>query len=325
MSLININQVYLDELTAEIADAEKQQIRLADYLVGLRALHDGIKIFLEKKNGFADGDAASLFDARNFLDKSEPQTIPSSNEISPDTDLSADIPGFGFEEVSGGTPYLPEALPATEHSNSLESELSDKELLKGLPMFEALKKYLSISSDKQTVSVIIIGLAEYGFKAEVKHPYESVRGMLRYYEKRGIFERNGATWGLTKKSKTEPAVETESEESEKLQIGTPGKSATSEELSIEQVIVEDKPSATRDKTNTQYCKEILQKSEHSWLHVDQILDCLKNDYGIVRSKKIISAALRKNSNNTRRVFKAIGRNRFALLEEQPATAKSVSA
>lgn len=324
MSLANINHVYLDELTAEIADAEKQQMRLMDYIVGLRALHDGIKIFLEKKNGLADSNADPLFNSINFLDKLKLTTISSPNETIFGSTLSADVPANRLEEVCNDTSHLPEIALADNHSASLENELSNKEILKGLPLFEALKKYLSMFSEKQTVKVIIDGLTDYGFEADVKHLYEGVRGMLRYYEKKGIFERDGAAWGLVKETRTEVGAKSQFEEQTVSQIETPNKSGASIEFPTERIIMENKPPNATVKTNTEYCKEILQKSGQPWLHVDQILVCLQKDYGIVRSKKIISSALRKNANNKRRVFKSFGRNRFGLLEEQPTVAENIS-
>lgn len=338
MSLININQAYLDELKVEITDAEKRQARLNDYIEGLQALYKGMKTFLEKKSGLTDINADALSETEKFLDKVElnldkatssailsTSPVFSTNGASSGGKFLADVPANQFEESLGNTPNLPDIVATDQGSDAAENRLSSSGMLKGLSMFEALKKYLSMFSEKQTVRTIMNGLTDYGFEADSKHFYEGVRGMLRYHEAKNIFERDGTLWGLVREEMTEVPTKSRSDKPIESQIVTSSKSAANIKVPTEKGTPENKPPRSVVKTNTLYCKEILQKSGQPWLHVDQILVYLKNDYDIIRSKKIISSALRKNAKNKQPLFKAIGRNRFGLLEARPAVKEDVSA
>lgn len=331
MSLININQAYLDELKVEITDAEKQQARLNDYIEGLQALHKGIKTFLEKKNGLADINADPLSETEKFLDKVElnfdkaasssivsTSAVISTNGASSGGKFLADVPANQFEESFGNISNLPDRVAIDQGSDAAENRLSSSGMLRGLSMFEALKKYLSMFSEKQTVRTIMNGLTDYGFEADSKHFYEGVRGMLRYHEGKNIFERDGTLWGLVREEITKVPAKSRGGEPIESQNKVSSESAANVKFPTEDATPENKPTRLVVKTNTLYCKEILQKSGQPWLHVDQILVYLKNDYDIIRSKKIISSALRKNANNKQPLFRAMGRNRFGLLEDQPS-------
>lgn len=259
-------------------------------------------------------------DVEVFIDKSKNITLKDGG-LPSDSFESSSINTFAHKPDKINLDSVDQDTENTQSIGNLElreDNLLNKNLLKGLTMFEALKKYLAMFSKKQTVKMIVDGLTDYGFEADIKHLYEGVRGMLRYYEKRGFFERDKAYWGLAKEEVKPAIIEIEKP------IRAPSVTLTNTGTPDVEKPPPDKLTTQETKTNPEYCKEILQRSGQPWLHVDQILVCLKKDYGIIRNKEIIAAALRKNSNNKRRVFKTFGGNRFGLLEDQPTVAKNIS-
>lgn len=262
-------------------------------------------------------------DAETFIDRAKNETGDGHDEslsISPKSDLVENSVNPNIPPIAeSDTITFPNAEEIIDFQSSEPGEtateesapsLPNKKLLKGLQLFEALKKYLALAGEKQTVPEIISGLREYGFRSEVKHPYESVRGMLRYYEKQGIFERDGATWGLSRKGENNTVIKFVSKKDTQFQLKQGGEKT---EHSFDNLATKNKPSSSGTKTNPEYCEEILRNSGQEWLHVDQILVILKNDYGVIRNKEIVAAALRKKARQ-KRIFKAFVGNRFGLLD-----------
>lgn len=315
------------KVTNFVALTEKRNI--------IAALHDGLGKWLSGYNRYSQlaqdlyreeeklvlTASGLISDAEIFIDRAktevaeeynEPNITLPNNELAEDSMLSTDSVVVGSDSESLNA----EELFASQFDESVKTELEksdqpslDKKLLKGLQLFDALKKYLSLTGEKQTVPDIISRMHEYGFRSEVKHPYESVRGMLRYYEKQGVFERDGATWGIASNDENNTVIKfvpkAELLSQDKM---TDGKTPQN----FGKLTAKSKSLSSETKTNPEYCEEILRKSGQPWLHVDQILVILKNDYGIIRSKEIVAAALRKNARN-KRIFKAYPGNRFGLL------------
>lgn len=301
MNLTNLNPISLSELDAEIAKAEYQQKQLAVHLAGLHALRAGVKTFIETRDELARSDNNSFADANKNPEEFEPETSALSNETSNESKPSENNSTSASEILSEIN---------TNPSNTSATDSSSKELLKGLTLLEALKRYLAMFTEKQTVKIITDGLLAYGFDAPIKHLYESVRSTLRYHEPKGVFERDRAAWGLARENENDsPALNIEPP----TEIAV--KPYTQTKASNEQMTFDNKAINSGAKTNPQYCEEVLRKSGQQWLHVDQIIVCLRKEYGIIRSKEIIAAALRKNASH-KRIFKALGDNRFGLLDDQ---------
>lgn len=159
----------------------------------------------------------------------------------------------------------------------------------GLSMSQALLKYFSMCSEKRNTQSIQYDLKQGGFKTDAIDPVSSLNSMLRYYERKGTFERDGVDrWGLNTKHDGG---------------GMLGENSSNGHLN--------------SKTSTQYCVEVLQHSGKKWLHVDQILQILEKDYGVRINKDIVASTLRKNARRKRQ-FKAFGGNRFGLLAKSDA-------
>lgn len=252
-----------------------------------------------------------ILDVEQRLDQSKTDNLNNSSALN----IRSEI----VEENSDNEDGLKNIVTIVENLEPPNEELNKEVSFKGLSLLDAIKMYLAMFSEKLTVKIITDGLKYYGFDGEIKHLYESIRSTLRYYEKKGVFERDGAIWGLANDENTENVVS-------QTKFDTEPQSPKPAETKVisEQKLVETKITNSGVKSNTQYCKEILQKSGVQWLHVDQFLAILKKDYGIIRRKEIIAAALRKNSNNKNKIFKSYGGNRFGLLEDQTLSMSAAS-
>lgn len=229
-------------------------------------------------------------------------------------------------ETSSETPMANQE--GTEDSNELIESQSHKILsishdaLNGLTMFAALVQLLRLVSPEQaTVKAICEVLVKSEADVEKTNLYEKVRSMLRYYAKKGIFERNGALWGLTEEAKNKNI----SELLGKSQIFPENISAESRQQQDSLVYQnnENEPSSSETKTITQCCRVVLEKSGQPWLHVDQFLVILKNEYEIIRGKANVASVLRKNASKGR-IFKSYGKNRFGLLRKPTDAETSVA-
>ncbi len=260
------------QLTEDCQRQEKELMRSADFLVR------DVEVVLDRtKNDNLDNVSEAIGNSETNI-----------NDLSNESNFSTEI-------------------ELVENSKTSETEIKNKDMLKGLPIFDALKKYLTVFPEEQTVKQITDGLIANGFDAKVKHLYESIRSTLRYYEKKGVFERNGADWKLGIGKRSEDIRM-------RPEIGPEIQSKTSAETEIIQKQKSNghQPINPTVKSNTEYCREILLKSGQPWLHIDQFLVILKNDYGIIRRKEIVAAALRKNAKSKNKIFKLYGGNRFGL-------------
>lgn len=208
----------------------------------------------------------------------------------------------GANQEKDGELNIPASVGAPDESPAIADDL------KHLPLPAAVFVCLDTTFPaKQSVKWISDILIVRGFGMKPRELYEKIRAALRHYEKRNIFARDAATWGVAEQyhggNVAELFDKTKQGEVSRNNLTDAGQKG--------------------DRTITEYCEEILKKSGQQWLHVNQILTILKNEYDIVRDKANVASVLRKNAKN-KRIFKFYGKNRFGLLE-QVVTVKSVSA
>ncbi len=310
MKLAEINDQLLGELETQIADAERQKVRLDNYIGGLQAYYHGTKIFLEMRSKLNDDDEPTsaiknflaAADSNSFYSPNHSQSSETGeepeNQISCDSKNASDFNvGTGgqsedstFQQTPVSTnppPNLTGSLPNEAVGNSEESvpepegqpEIPDEEFQK-LPQFEALKTVLKVSPKRLSVELIKKELFRRGFKPNAEFFDQSLASMLRYYEKKNVFQRDKQKrWGLASGEIVKPS-----------QFPLDG-----------------------ELNNADCVYEILKSSGQPWLHVDQILVIMKQQYGYIRDKESVSSTLRKSAARNRR-FRFFGGNRFGLLE-----------
>jgi hypothetical protein len=312
MKLSEINEQILNELELQITQAEHQKIRLDNYIEGLRAYYHGTKTFLEMRNRL-QGGGEPIDEIRNFLDASDSDEFQSithnqppekngeiqnqqtfdlninPNSMIADTNLND---ASQISSHSNGTNRMlefdnnpsdqkdvkpEESVPEQE----VQIKISDEEFQK-MPQFEALKTVLKTSGKKLSIEHIKKEFFRRGFKPQAEFFDQSLGSMLRYHEKKGVFRRdNQNRWGLGNG-----------------EVSKRGKK---------------KLSTNNELTNSDCSYEIIKSSGQPWLHVDQILVIMEQQYGYKRDKESVSSSLRKSAKRGDR-FKFLRGNRFGLLE-----------
>jgi hypothetical protein len=200
--------------------------------------------------------------------------------------------------------------------------------LEGLALPQAIFKYLdSVFPEPQLIKTICHQLLQNGFRSDSIQFYEQVRSVLRLNQKKGVLEKVGVEWKVTdefhgkeflyspRKLKTSKVDETEIKNIAEISENQSEK----QNLSVQSDILPPQNSQSQDgateanKTLTEYYREVIEQSGQPWLHIDQILVLLKNNYNIVRKKSNVASVLRQGAKNNR-TFKSFGRNRFGLIE-----------
>lgn len=364
MNVNEISEATLSALSEKRARIAALHQRLDDWLTHFDRLCQTVENLLNQRNAVTAAETDLLQDTRRLLAELEnvneviiDEKDFASPVLSLENSLANAAPSLRSDQLIShialsvgnkdncANQFIESAAAAIDKTdNSLSSVVVAPNAFLGMSQFEALNKYFRLCGSKQTLSEIITDLPRGGFYSQAEHVEQSFRSMLRYYTAKGVFEREGESWGLPNQpvlqeaaslvslSASPPIVEFSNNQALKANVGSLSENESLQNALTpkgKSLLLVRRPSGRNshcaypqnELTTPQYCAEILRQSGQPWLHVDQILVIMERDYGVKRRKVIVASALRKNA-KAKRFFKAFGDNRYGLLSEVAGEVKA---